>query len=633
MGSHRHPQMYQSMSGFKKYLVKKWATKKRRRKNFMRNIIVSLTFCVLMIFVGLASGAQAPQLPATIREVFVDFTNERITIEGDGFNTAGPTQVNLGLLGNVSSLCVADLVSNPQSIVCNFSSAGLPPDGDYLLSVTTGTGNQSRSDTYDLSIGAIGPTGATGPQGPQGPTGATGATGPQGPQGPTGPAGPTGATGAQGPQGPEGPQGPAGSANIAGTINRVIKFTSATSGGDSQIFDNSTSVGVGTTTPTATAKLDVAGAVNTSTQYNIQNTRVLAVSPGSANLFVGAGAGQANGNLANQNTGAGFNALLNNTAGGANTAVGSSALQNNTTGALNTALGSVALGSNTTGVRNTAVGSAALQGNTASDNTAVGAQALLGPTGFNNTATGSSALRGNLGGNDNTALGSGTLLGNTSGDGNTAVGKSALDANSTGTRNTAVGWLADVGGAAFINATAIGASAIVDASNKIRFGDANVTVIEGQVAYTFSSDATKKEKFRLVDGEEVLKKIRNLTLTSWNYIGHDPNKFRHYGPTAQEFFAAFGHDEVGTIGTPTAINSGDMLGIVMIAVRALEMRTQELNEREERIALLESQAKELKEKQTETDAMLAQLKTLTEQVIARELTGSNMMNGIVAQRR
>ena len=44
---------------------------------------------------------------------------------------------------------------------------------------------------------------------------------------------------------------------------------------------------------------------------------------------------------------------------------------------------------------------------------------------------------------------------------------------------------------------------------------------------------------------------------SWNYIGHDPQEFRHYGPRAQEFFAAFGQDEVGTIGTPTTINSGD----------------------------------------------------------------------------
>ena len=33
--------------------------------------------------------------------------------------------------------------------------------------------------------------------------------------------------------------------------------------------------------------------------------------------------------------------------------------------------------------------------------------------------------------------------------------------------------------------------------------DANVTVIESQGAYTVSSDATKKEKFQLVDGEKL----------------------------------------------------------------------------------------------------------------------------------
>ena len=31
---------------------------------------------------------------------------------------------------------------------------------------------------------------------------------------------------------------------------------------------------------------------------------------------------------------------------------------------------------------------------------------------------------------------------------------------------------------------------------------------------------------------------------------------------AQDFFAAFGHDAVGQIGTETTINSGDMAGIL-----------------------------------------------------------------------
>ena len=143
--------------------------------------------------------------------------------------------------------------------------------------------------------------------------------------------------------------------------------------------------------------------------------------------------------------------------------------------------------------------------------------------------------------------------------------------------NTAIGFHADVPESSNLtNATAIGAGAIVDDSNKIRLGNTDVTVIEGQVAYTFSSDRNKKENFRPLDGEEVLRKIRGLSLRSWNYIGHNPRQFRHYGLMAQDFFAAFGDDGVGTIGTPTTINSGDMAGVTLAAVQGLEKRTEAL---------------------------------------------------------
>src|SRR5262249_56449669 len=132
--------------------------------------------------------------------------------------------------------------------------------------------------------------------------------------------------------------------------------------------------------------------------------------------------------------------------------------------------------------------------------------------------------------------------------------------NTTGNGNTAIGVNADVFQGGLSNATAIGFDARVDASNKIRLGNRDVSVIEGQVPYTFTSDKNQKENFQSVDGEAVLSKIGGLTLTSWNYIGHDPQQLRHYGPVAQEFFTAFGHDAVGTVGTPTTINSGDMEG-------------------------------------------------------------------------
>ena len=84
-----------------------------------------------------------------------------------------------------------------------------------------------------------------------------------------------------------------------------------------------------------------------------------------------------------------------------------------------------------------------------------------------------------------------------------------------------------------------------------------------------------------------------MELSSWNFIGHDPKKFRYYGPMAQDFYAAFGNDGIGRIGTETTINSGDMAGILMIAVPALDKRTAELKQKEARIAVLESRLEAL----------------------------------------
>ena len=160
------------------------------------------------------------------------------------------------------------------------------------------------------------------------------------------------------------------------------------------------------------------------------------------------------------------------------------------------------------------------------------------------------------------------------------------------------------------NATAIGSLATVNASNKIRLGNTAVTVIEGQVAFTNGSDKTKKENFQPVDGEAVLGKIRGFELSSWNFIGHDPKEFRHYGPMAQDFFAAFGHDGVGQIGSETTINSGDLAGILMIAVQALERRTAELRQKEAQMAVLESKVEELKAKHAYFETVAARLEAL-----------------------
>ena len=230
------------------------------------------------------------------------------------------------------------------------------------------------------------------------------------------------------------------------------------------------------------------------------------------------------------------------------------------------------------------------------------------------------------------ASGVNALVRNTTGRLNTASGFDALVSNTTGNLNTAIGRSADVSFGNLTNATAIGANAIVNANNKIRLGNGAVTVIEGQVAFTFPSDKTQKENFQAVDGEEVLGKIRGFELSSWNFIGHDPKKFRHYGPMAQDFFAAFGHDGLGQIGSETTINSGDLAGILMIAVQALEKRTAELKQKEAQLAVLESKVEELKAKHAYFETVAARLEALelrhnySIQITAEKSRGDNIVN-------
>jgi hypothetical protein len=50
---------------------------------------------------------------------------------------------------------------------------------------------------------------------------------------------------------------------------------------------------------------------------------------------------------------------------------------------------------------------------------------------------------------------------------------------------------------------------------------------------------------------------------------------------------------LGQIGSETTINSGDLAGILMIAVQALEKRTGELKQKEAQMAILESRLEAL----------------------------------------
>ncbi|MFC1568943.1 tail fiber domain-containing protein [bacterium] len=353
-------------------------------------------------------------------------------------------------------------------------------------------------------------------------------------------------------------------------------------------------VGIGDTSPTH--QLDVAGKVGIN---DIQILYLPDQTDFTGTLYVGNGGGSlghSSGDQGMYNTAIGIGASNANTEGAWNTSVGYRALYINTSGDGNTANGSEALYSNTIGDANTASGMHALFSNTSGDgNTANGFEALYyNKSGEDNNASGVQALYFNSTGEGNTASGYTALYYNSTGHGNTACGAAALLGNSTGSYNTAIGAAANVSSGNLTNATAIGYSANVNASNKVRIGDANVTVIEGQVGFTASSDSSKKENLIDVDGNQVLDKIHDLRLTSWNFKGQDAQQCRHYGPMAQDFFAAFGHDGFGTVGNDTTICSSDLQGINMIAIQALEKRTAENEKLKMEVTQLKNELSQLR---------------------------------------
>ncbi len=229
------------------------------------------------------------------------------------------------------------------------------------------------------------------------------------------------------------------------------------------------------------------------------------------NLNTAVGFQALNNNTASENTALGSDALLQNTTGYNNTASGRTALKSNSSGFNNTAHGYASLFSNTSGRYNTAAGRNALYSNqNGSYNTAMGNNALYSNlVGFENSAFGDSALFSNNTGFQNVAIGKSSLQSNTTGYANTAAGMYALKNNSTGYLNVAIGdsslisnidgdfnsgigFLSNVSSGSFLNATAIGSRAIVDASDKVRIGDPTVTVIEGQVNFSIPSDGRFK---------------------------------------------------------------------------------------------------------------------------------------------
>ena len=144
-------------------------------------------------------------------------------------------------------------------------------------------------------------------------------------------------------------------------------------------------VGIGTVTPTA--KLDVDGAINTATWYNIDGNR-FASDSGNGNVFVGVHAGQGNAGISN--TFIGYYAGVDNT-GHNNVFIGRATGQTNTEGEGNTFIGGSSGSANAGGDDNTCLGYRAGMSATGSNNTYLGRSAGNSAAGFGNIYIGKDA--------------------------------------------------------------------------------------------------------------------------------------------------------------------------------------------------------------------------------------------------
>lgn len=114
-----------------------------------------------------------------------------------------------------------------------------------------------------------------------------------------------------------------------------------------------------------------------------------------------------------------------------------------------------------------------------------------------------------------------------------------------------------------------------------------VYVPAGDSAWSSVSDRNLKDNVAAVDGQEVLARLAQVPITTWNYKSQDA-AIRHMGPMAQDFYGAFGLGE-----DDTHISTVDADGVALAAIQGLYAENQALKaenaDQQAQIATLQQQ--------------------------------------------
>jgi len=116
--------------------------------------------------------------------------------------------------------------------------------------------------------------------------------------------------------------------------------------------------------------------------------------------------------------------------------------------------------------------------------------------------------------------------------------------------------------------------------------------------WTNASDAALKENFTAVDGQTVLANLAEMPISNWNSKAEDAS-IRHMGPTAQDFYAAFGLGD-----SDTSIGTVDADGVALAAIQGLYELSQEQGAR---IVALEEENASLQQRLDSLEARVSAL--------------------------
>ncbi len=122
----------------------------RHQRSIQPLLVSVLTVAVFVVGTTTTLAVKPNPTPPgnhlNITEVEVKFDTSMIVITGEHFSFGNTLDVTLGGFGTLNIVGVP----TDTDIVVDFPAGGLPA-GDYLLTVSTGTG-QSKNDEYDLTV-------------------------------------------------------------------------------------------------------------------------------------------------------------------------------------------------------------------------------------------------------------------------------------------------------------------------------------------------------------------------------------------------------------------------------------------------------------------------------------------------